>query len=324
MIIRTSREFHEFENRRILVTGSSGFIGAHLIELAEQLGLSKNFLAIDKVTPAQKSKTEFRKVDCKNYKELELLFRDFKPDIVIHLAARTDLIGKNISDYEDNTLGSENILKLSHNAKLIAASSRLVFDPHLPEPENPYDYSPTSWYGESKVIMEKHLNENSSAIIVRPTSIWGPRCGQPFEGLIKNISRGTYFQCRDIQVIKTLGYVKNTCYQLLEIAALETLSVTPINLGDGNFDMSDFSNRIAIQLGVRKPKLVNYRTLKNISRIGTRLNQIGLKVPLNLNRFENIYRSQTYSLELINTIIPKLLFDYAHAIEEFADWGRQR
>ena len=136
MFSTTFREFHEFENRRILVTGSSGFIGSHLIELAEQIGLSKNFLAIDKVTPAHKSKTEFRKIDCKNFKELELLFRDFKPDIVIHLAARTDLIGTSIADYEDNTLGSANILKLSNNAKLIAASSRLVFDPHLPEPEN--------------------------------------------------------------------------------------------------------------------------------------------------------------------------------------------
>lgn len=316
-------EFESLKNQRILVTGSSGFIGSHLMELATSLGLSRNFLAIDKVNPTQTSEVQFQRIDCKNYREIKSTFVNFKPTIVIHLAARTDLNGKSLAEYDDNILGSANIQKCAENIKIIAASSRLVFDPHKPEPDNPFDYSPTSWYGESKVQMETRLNESPNTIIVRPTSIWGPRCGPPFEGLVKNILRGTYLQVRNTQVVKTLGYVKNTGYQLLKLASFLDQISSPVNLGDGNYDLIDFSNRLAAELGVRTPKLVSYSTLREISKAGSYLNRIGIKAPLNLTRFENIYQSQIYSLELIKSIVPLLPYKFDQAMKEFAEWGRK-
>lgn len=151
----------------------------------------------------------------------------------------------------------------------------------------------------------------------------GPRCGPPFEGLVKNILRGTYLQVRNTQVVKTLGYVKNTGYQLLKLASFLDQISSPVNLGDGNYDLIDFSNRLAAELGVRTPKLVSYSTLREISKAGSYLNRIGIKAPLNLTRFENIYQSQIYSLELIKSIVPLLPYKFDQAMKEFAEWGRK-
>jgi nucleoside-diphosphate-sugar epimerase len=305
--------------KRILVTGASGFIGSHLVSMANTLDV--HLLGIDLVKPKKPSNIPFKILDCKNLRDLTKTFSDFNPEIVIHLAARTDLLGKRISDYADNTQASENVRKLSSGRKLIAASSRLVFDPHLPEPSDPYAYSPTTWYGESKVRMERLFLESEETVIVRPTSIWGPECGQPFRGLIANIARGTYLQAKDRNVIKTLGYVTNTVYQILRIAEETNLQSIPINLGDADIDLSLFCNELAIAMGKRKPVTVDFKILKALSLIGSGISRLGVKAPLTKSRFENIYLSQTYNLHPIHQIAPTLPVNYHESILEFARWG---
>jgi len=283
--------------------------------------LDIHLLGIDLVKPQKSTNIPFRIVDCKNFRDLSDTFSDFDPEIVIHLAARTDLLGKNLADYADNTVASENVMKLSYGKKLIAASSRLVFDPHLPEPEDPYAYSPTTWYGESKARMESLFSESKETVIVRPTSIWGPECGQPFRGLITNIARGTYLQAKNRSVVKTLGYVTNTVCQILRIAEEPDLQFVPINLGDGDVDLSLFCNELAIAMGKSEPFTINFKVLEVFSFLGSALSRIGVQTPLTHTRLENIYLSQTYNLNYINQIVPKNPVTLKQAIAEFASWG---
>lgn len=320
MILEKNQWFPGLTNQKILVTGASGFIGGHLIQMLQSLNLE--ILGIDKRQQSPKRKAPFRLIDCKDLAALIEVFAEFKPDVVIHLAARTDLQGRSLDDYDDNVIGSENIINLSTDSKLIAASSRLVFNPHVMEPSNPFSYSPNSWYGESKVMMENIIIGHPKATIVRPTSIWGPNCGDPFSGLIKNIRRGTYAQSQSREILKTLGYVKNTSYQIIRLIFEENLPKSPINLGDSDIDMIWFCNSIARKLNVRKPLNVNYFALEMTSRMGSMLAKLGFNSPLTYERFQNIYNSQTYSLNLIQDIVPILPYSLNDALVEFARWGK--
>ncbi len=322
MILEANWWIPGLTTQKVLVTGASGFIGGHLVQKMQTLKLE--ILGIDKRPPKPEYRgAPFRLIDCKDLAALKQIFVEFKPDVVIHLAARTDLRGRNIEDYSDNVLGSENVINLSSESRLIAASSRLVFHPHEKEPISPFSYSPNSWYGESKVIMEKLVTKHPNATIVRPTSIWGPNCGDPFYGLIRNIRRGTYVQSQSREILKTLGYVKNTVHQILSLIPRENLAESPINLGDGDFDMTDFCKALARKLQVRQPLNVNFTALKVASHLGTVVSKAGLELPLTHERFMNIYNSQTYSLKLIQGIVPKLPYSLEDALVEFAFWGKR-
>lgn len=320
MNLEKNQIFGSLIRKKVVVTGASGFIGSHLIRMMQSLNIE--IMGIDNRPQKLACNSPFRQIDCKDLGSLSKLFDEFKPEVVVHLAARTDLRGRKIADYADNVLGSKNVIELSSNLRLIAASTRLVFNPHVMEPSDPFSYSPNSWYGESKVVMENLMVGLPNAIIVRPTSIWGPNCGEPFYGLIRNIRRGTYLQSRNREIIKTLGYVKNTAYQIISLIALVESPKTPINLGDGNFDMIRFCNSLANELQVRQPKNLNFKAIEIVSRIGTMLNRFGMEVPLTHERLMNIYNSQTYSLKRIQEIVPSLPFNFQDSLREFALWGR--
>lgn len=80
---------------KILVTGGSGFIGSNLLQ-----SLSRNFdYDLLNIDIAMIDRPEFQSVtticDIKDRMKLERIITDFNPNYIIHLAARTDLNGKN-------------------------------------------------------------------------------------------------------------------------------------------------------------------------------------------------------------------------------------
>ena len=128
-----------------LVTGSAGFIGFHLSNKI----LSKGFkvIGIDNLNNYYDVKLKkkrnnilkknknyiFKKIDIKNYKKLESVFRKYKIHDVIHLAAQAGVRYslKNPRSYIDNNIkGFFNILELSKNYKinkLIYASTSSIY-----------------------------------------------------------------------------------------------------------------------------------------------------------------------------------------------------
>ena len=114
---------------RYIVTGGSGFIGTNVIALL----LSKNYdiLNIDIREPQNKDHFNYW-IDCNicNYDKLRKLILDYDPDYIIHLAARTDLVGETLNDYSANIDGVKNLMNISIELnelkKIVIASSMLV------------------------------------------------------------------------------------------------------------------------------------------------------------------------------------------------------
>ena len=99
---------------KILVTGSSGFIGTNLMQsfIERQIDV----LGIDINVPKIASHSSyFKKVDITNHSDLSSIVLKFSPNYIIHLAARTDLDGLKLEDYLANTIGVKNLLEVAKN-----------------------------------------------------------------------------------------------------------------------------------------------------------------------------------------------------------------
>src|ERR1035437_9734225 len=70
-------------SKRILVTGGAGFLGSHIVERLRQIGCSRI------AAPRSKAFDRTREDD------IETLFREFHPELVVHAAALVGGIGAN-------------------------------------------------------------------------------------------------------------------------------------------------------------------------------------------------------------------------------------
>ncbi len=170
--------------RKIIVTGAAGFIGA---AVSKKLILSGDYVVgIDNINSyydpklkksrlneiqniAEDINWKFFKIDLEQFEELEEVFNNFKPDIVINLAAQAGVRFslKNPSSYlKSNLVGFGNILELSRkfNIKnLIYASSSSVYggNQKLPFCETDPVNHPVSLYAATKKSNELMANAYS-------------------------------------------------------------------------------------------------------------------------------------------------------------------
>ena len=212
---------------KILITGASGFIGTNLME--DFISKGYEVLNIDFNKPKiPERKSLWKNVDITEYSPFERAVLDFNPDYLVHLAARTDLDGKTLDDYDANVTGVENLMNIVHKCpnlkKVIVTSSKFVTRNGY-QIKNQHDYCPHTKYGESKVETEIRVWGNEPQCdwcIIRPTSIWGPWFGVPYRNFFDMVMRRMYFHIGHIKCHKTYGYIGNAIYQIEQLLFTET------------------------------------------------------------------------------------------------------
>ena len=213
--------------KKIIITGASGFIGSNLLE--KFISEGSEVLNIDFRKPRNKKLTKFwRNIDITNLQEFRSVVEDFDPNYIVHLAARTDLGGQSLNDYAANTIGVENLMnitkKLPSLKKILITSSMLVCRAGY-KPKDQFDFTPTTIYGESKVITENNVWLNKPLCdwaILRPTSIWGPGFDIPYKTFFDMVIEKKYFHIGNRGSTKTYGYIENTIYQIEKILFKDT------------------------------------------------------------------------------------------------------
>lgn len=314
--------------KKILITGGSGFIGTNLVNT-----LCKNtdieLLNIDIVPPKIKEHIRFWKdTDLCNKSALTDTIKNFSPDYVIHLAARTDLNGKTLQDYDANMAGVSNLLDALDAAgsvkQAVFASSMYVCEPGY-MPRNFEDYKPHTLYGESKVETERRIKERDPKYtwsIIRPTSIWGPWFGEPYDKFFHIVLNHMYFHMGKRACRKTYGYIDNAIYQIMSIcnASPDTVNRQVYYLGDYEaYPITDWANEIAAIEGIHIPS-VPYWCFKVAGWFGDFLKLFGISFPMTSFRLHNMTTDNIHNLAPIKAIAPDLPVSRIEGTKATLEW----
>lgn len=333
--IRTKENaINNFDKRTVLVTGACGFIGQNLI--AELLNQGATVVALDLPTADWSSLPKsVRRISADILDKKSLVGAFDAVNIVYHLAARTDLDGKKLSDYAVNYEGTKNVfVEASKNrsiSRFVFYSTQLVvglFNEKRFIDENE-PYRTNTVYGQSKIEGEKIVKKLSTKsgvdyTIIRPTSVYGPAGGAPYKDFFKTIKGGKYFHVGRADNMVSMVYVKN----LVNLTILASLNMrAKNNIYFGNdfhpYTMREFADTVASYYNI------DIRTLPRalvvpIAYVGGALKFIGFNPPIYPFRLKNIMMSYCYDTQNSMEIGYNPMYDLEQGVKETLDWYEER
>jgi nucleoside-diphosphate-sugar epimerase len=276
----------------------------------------------------------WQKCDLLDASRLKKIITDFSPTHVVHLAAKTGLDESRLEAFAANTEGVKNLLLALGNVpsveRVIFTSSLLVCRMGY-VPEHDMDYHPTTLYGQSKVrgeqIVRAAENLPYAWTIIRPISIWGPWCNEPYKNFFKAIARGWYFHIGSGHYRRSLGYVENTVHQIhqLLLAPVEKVDRKTVYIADDQpADLYNFAIEIQKKLGARKIHHLPLGMAKLAAKVGSILKAIGWHhVPLTNFRLNNICTEYIFDLQPIMEVSAPLPYDLKAGVERTIQWLRE-
>ena len=144
------------DRERIVIIGAAGMLGTAVREVLA--GPESEILATD-----SKGRSGCQPLDIRDWPAVRGLMIDFRPDLVLHLAAETDVdLCELDADhaFAVNAFGTENIARacseVGGGSTMVYISTGNVFPGDKPEPHTEYDRpGPINVYGKSKLAGEE-------------------------------------------------------------------------------------------------------------------------------------------------------------------------
>lgn len=319
---------------KILITGGSGFIGTNYIELLLR-DRKTDFINLDSKPPRNPAHKKFwRECNILNFSQLEKIIKDFKPTHVVHLAAKTGLDEKQLSEFTVNIDGVESLVRILRETpsveRVIFTSSLLVCKMGY-VPKDDSEYKPTTLYGQSKVCGEQIVRSAKDLpyvwTIIRPISVWGPYAEEPYRNFFQSVAHNWYFHIGSGHYKRSMGYVENMVYQIqqLLLASVEKVDRKVFYLGDSPpVDLYEFANEVQAVLGASKIRHLPFWVVKLSARGGDIIKALGWKnFPLNSFRLNNIRTEYVFNLQPIMDIAGPLLCDFKVGIKRTVQYMRQ-
>jgi dTDP-4-dehydrorhamnose reductase len=162
---------------RVLLTGATGLLGGYLLQGLVETG--------DEVVGWSGSKSEIARgislqpVDISKADRVQEVFRQARPDIVIHTAALTKVDECHRAPErarQVNTLGTATLAELAADAgaRLVYVSTDLVFDGAKGDYSEADEAKPLSIYGQTKLEAERAVLAFPRHLVVRVSWLFGP------------------------------------------------------------------------------------------------------------------------------------------------------
>jgi len=244
----------EIKNKKIIITGGSGFLGRHLVSKLIELGIPKNNIFV----PMSKD------YDLRNSVDIERMFKNFKADIVIHLATHSGGVQyyktKPATIFYDNLIMGIQLLEISRKydvKKFVFIGTGLIYpkDATIPLKESSiwhgYPEETAACYG---LASRAHLAQSqfyrkehgfNSIYIILP-NLYGPgdhfntdrahvipSLIMRFNEAIKNKKEGIEFWGSG-KAYREFLYVEDAVLAIIE-ATKSYNQHDPINIGPGSY-----------------------------------------------------------------------------------------
>lgn len=205
-------------NSRVIITGSSGFIGSAL----------SGYLRKNKISCLGVSRKAAKETDIivKNYDEV-INYNDGNT-LLINLAGNNTSISKNEIDVIST-------LSESYKEKMIFMSSAQVYGDDFKRPVNErQELSNMNDYSKSKIFLEKTVLKNKG-MVLRLSNIYGK--GMSDNNIFSHVNKqliknGKNITLRNTKAIRDFLYIDDFCECLLKIVSSEIRNLI-INIGTG-------------------------------------------------------------------------------------------
>ena len=317
---------------RWLVTGGSGFIGTNVIDACVEAGIT--VANLDLRAPKKNAHNMFwLQGDVLDKEALRRAIVDFRPRVVVHLAARTDLDEtQSLRGYAVNYDGTGNVIEaVKENSgveRIVFVSSMLVTRPgHVPRADD--EYSPHTLYGESKVLMEKRIRQAGelpfSWCILRPPPVWGPWLGAHYQTFFQLVARGRYFHIGKTRVLRTLGYVSNVVRHISTAATApaEKVHGKVFYVGDDKpTALREWAEEIRRQLNAPRIRSIPYPLARIAAGIGDVVKKVGVPSPIYSFRLRNLVTDWVLPVEPMVQLASPTTLTLADGVKATIAWMR--
>ncbi len=222
----------------ILITGNAGFIGTYLTGILLEKGHTVR--GID-IRPRKDNLHRFMQIEG-NILDRQIIRQSMiNVETVIHLAAEHKDFGITEADYyRVNELGTKVLLDEASHAgikKFIFYSSVAVYgaQSHTTEETTP---APDNPYGASKLAAEQLVaawakdDPSRTAIIIRPTVIFGANSKANIFRLIRQVCDGRFLMVGKGENIKSVAYVENVVDATLFLMDRCSAGINIVNYAD--------------------------------------------------------------------------------------------
>ncbi len=250
---------------KILVTGSAGFIGSHLVDFL--LTQNHQVFGVDDLSGGFRQnvnpKSIFYQLDLRKKLESETLISSIKPQLIYHLAAdatESRSLYTPIEATERNYNAYLNVLVAAIKSgvkKIVLTSSISVYGDQKPPFSESLSKRPVDVYGIAKAAMEDITHIFSQVYkyeytIVRPHNVYGPRqnLADPYRnviGIFINclLSGKRFYIYGDGAQKRAFSYIDDVAPYIIKSGMLKETAGEIINIGPkDSYTVNDIASEI--------------------------------------------------------------------------------
>lgn len=256
-----------WSNKRVVVTGGAGFLGSFVVDQLRAKGCRQI------VVPRS------RDYDLVQMDAVQQLYRDARPDLVIHLAARVGGIGANQANpgrfFYDNLMMGTQLIEVGRQQglkKFVALGTICAYPKFAPIPFkeddiwNGYPEETNAPYGLAKKMMlvqsqAYHRQYGFHSIVLFPVNLYGPRDNFDLEtshvipalirkcAVAQETGQASISLWGDGSPTREFLYVEDAAEGIL-LAAEQYEGELPINLGTGEeVSIRNLAGMITAEMG---------------------------------------------------------------------------
>jgi len=324
------------DERKILVTGATGFTGSHLARTLRDRGYCVRALVRERKRVGLLDPTGMEMVEG-DLRDAESLRRACDGvNTVFHLAALYRREGASEREFfEVNAEGTRRLLEAAQQAGverfLHCSTVGVQGEIRNPPATEEAPYNPGDHYQRSKVEGERYAlsffrSGKLSGVVVRPAGIYGPG-DRRFLKLFRGVAKGTFTMIGDGKVLYQMTYVQDLVDGMILAAERKDVQAEVFTLAGAEYTtLSELVLRIGRAMGVQVkiryvpvwPVMAAARACQAVCRL------IRVEPPLYPRRLDFFTKSRAFDISKARRVLgyePKV--DLDTGLRLTAEWYRQ-